>query len=39
MNTRQVWFGLLASVAAVTIATAPAFRTKEVQRRHANDRT
>ena len=28
MNTGQVWFGLLASVAAVTIATAPAFAQK-----------
>ena len=29
MNTRQVWLGLLASVAAVTIATAPAFAQKK----------
>ena len=30
MNTRQVWLGLLASVAAVTIATAPAFAQKKL---------
>ncbi|SIO15291.1 hypothetical protein SAMN05443247_02399 [Bradyrhizobium erythrophlei] len=28
-KTRQVWLGLLASVAAVTIATAPAFAQKK----------
>jgi hypothetical protein len=27
--TRRIWFGLLASVAAVTVATAPAFAQKK----------